>query len=148
MIVVRHNRIDSKSMTELRKSARSESVSFRVVKNSLLKLSIQEDMPDVANHIKGPMGVFLAQDPVAASKVISHFSKKKKDLFVPLVGIVSGKVINAEDVAVLATLPNFDQMRSILLRTLLAPATSLVRMLKEPQASLVRIVSSYNQKNA
>jgi len=147
MIVVRHTGIDSNSMTDLRRNAREENVLFRVVKNSLLKLSIQEGVSDLSSHIKGPIGVFLSQDPVSASKLVGNFSKKKKGLFAPIVGIVSGKVISAKDVDVLATLPNFDEMRSILLRTILSPATSLVRMLKESQSSLVRVISSYNLKN-
>ena len=147
MIVVRHTGIDSQSMNDLRKSSRSENVSFRVVKNNLLKLSIRENASDIASHVKGPIGVFLSQDPVAASRVISNFAKKKKDSFVPLVGVVSGRVISAKDVAIFATLPSLDQMRSILLRTLLAPATSLARTLQAPVTSLVRVMSLYNQKN-
>jgi large subunit ribosomal protein L10 len=148
MIVVRHTGIDSQSMNDLRRSSRSENVSFRVVKNSLLKLSIQKDVSDIASHVKGSIGVFLSQDPVAASRVISNFAKKKKEAFVPLVGVVSGEIVSAKDVSILATLPSLDQMRSILLRTLLAPATSLVRILQAPHSSLARVMSLYNQKNA
>lgn len=128
MIVVHHSGIDSQSMNDLRRASRSESVSFHVVKNSLLKLAIRDENGDLSGQIKGPVGVFLSQDPVAASKIVSGFAKKKKGMFAPLVGTVSGKVITANDIQVFATLPNFDQMRSILLSTILAPVTSLARV--------------------
>jgi large subunit ribosomal protein L10 len=146
MILVRHSGIDCHSMTSLRRSAHSEGVSFRVVKNTLLERSLQEASSEISQHIKGPMGVFLSQDPVAAAKVASTFSKKNKDRFVALVGIVSGKVVQSRDIGVLASLPGPDQMRAMLLRVISAPATSLARTLKEPSASVARVISSYNQK--
>lgn len=136
MIIVRHKGIDSESMNDLRRASHSEGVSFRIVKNRLLKLSMKGDFPDIADHVKGPTGVFLSQDPVSVSKIIINFAKKKKDAFEPLVGVVSGEIVDAKKVAFFATLPSFDEMRSILLRTLLAPATSLAR-----------VISLHGQKN-
>jgi large subunit ribosomal protein L10 len=147
MIVVRHNGIDSVSMTDLRRSAHAENVSFRVVKNSLFKLSVKDLSSEISSHIKGPVGVFLSEDPVAASKVVSAFSKKKKESFVPLLGLFSGNVVGVEEVHAFAALPSFDEMRSVFLRTLLDSLTSLVRTLNATQTAFVQTIFLHNQNN-
>jgi ribosomal protein L10 len=48
-----------------------------------------------------------------------------------VIGVVEGEVLDAGRVSYLATLPSLDEMRSILLRTMLAQPTRLVRVLKK-----------------
>jgi large subunit ribosomal protein L10 len=141
IIVVRHDGVGSELTSQIRQAARKENMSFRIVKNSLFKLSLPESAKGFSDRVKGPIGVFLAQDPVAASKAIVSFGKKKKN-FSPIVGIVSGKVVDEKEIAVFSTLQSLEQTRATLLRTLSAPATSLLRTLKEPQASLVRLIAA------
>lgn len=145
MIVVQHSGLNAGELSGLRQDVHAQGVTFQVVKNSLVRRVLQDQFPDVSERIRGPVGVFFSQNPVAAAKIVSSFSKKKKERFLPLVGVLSKKTIQADAVESLASLPDMDQMRAILLRTLLAPATALVRTIAEPSAAMARVVSSYNQ---
>jgi large subunit ribosomal protein L10 len=134
-VVVRHSGINSESMSNLRKVARSNDVAFSVVKNSLLKLSVNNSMsslaPDITEHVRGGIGVFVSSDALSASRVAHQCAKENKDNMSVVIGVIEGEVLDAGRVSYLATLPSLDEMRSILLRTMLAQPTRLVRVLKK-----------------
>jgi len=96
--------------------------------------------------VQGAFGVIFAQDPVAAAKVVEEFSKKREADFYPIGGFVDGTVITRAEIKQLSELPSLPQLRAQLLGVLNAPATKLLRTLKEPGASLVRVLDAYGKK--
>jgi len=134
-VVVRHSGINSESMSNLRRVARSNDVAFSVVKNTLLKLSVKNSMsslePDITGHVHGNIGVFMSSDALEASRVAHQCAKDNKGNMSVVIGVVEGEVLDAGRVSYLATLPSLDEMRSIVLRTMLAQATRFVRILKK-----------------
>jgi len=60
---------------------------------------------------------------------------------------VEQKILNAEDVIALSTLPSKDVMRSMLLNTMLAPATSLVRVMNAPMLNVLYVLKALEEKN-
>lgn len=146
MIVVRQVGLSAEAFTQLRKSARSGGASFQVVKNNLAKRAFLDNETGAQEWFKGPLGVFFSQDPVAASKVIEEFSKKRESNFYPIGGILNGKNLSKEDIKQLATLPSLDQLRGQILSLINGPASKLVRTVKEPGQALARVLSSYIKK--
>jgi large subunit ribosomal protein L10 len=146
MIVVRQVGLSASAVSLLRKSARAGGVVFQVVKNNLAKRAFEGDASGIRDCFKGPLGVFFSQDPVAASKIIDDFSKKREDSFYPIGGILNNKNLSREDIKRLATLPTLDQLRSQILGMLMAPATKLVGTINAPAQSLVRVMSAKNKK--
>jgi large subunit ribosomal protein L10 len=130
-------------MTEFRAKARAEDVYVRVVKNSLAKRAVEgtefECLKDV---LKGPLLLaFSREDPGAAARVVKAFAKDNEDLATQAVAI-GGQLYGAEDLARLASLPNLDQARAILLGVLQAPLTQFVRTVAEPPSMLARVLAA------
>ena len=128
-------------MTEFRVKARSEGVYVRVIKNTLAKRAIQgTDYECLAEVLKGPLLLaFSREDPGAAARVIRDFAKANEDLATKAV-VIGRTLYGAEDLNRLASLPNLDQARGMLLGILQAPLAQLVRTLAEPPAMLARVL--------
>ncbi len=64
-------------MTELRRRMRQAGVTYVVVKNTLAKRALAaSDITVLDQHLKGPTGLVLAKDPLAAAKVITEFARE------------------------------------------------------------------------
>jgi large subunit ribosomal protein L10 len=133
-------------MTEFRAKARSEGVYVRVVKNSLAKRAVVgTEFECLTDVLQGPLLLaFSREDPGAAARVVKGFAKENEDLATKAV-VIGGTLYGPEDLGRLASLPNLDQARAILLGVLKAPLTKLVGTLAEPPAMLVRVLGSRNE---
>lgn len=130
-------------MTEFRAQARNEGVYVRVVKNTLAKRAIEgTEFECLKESLQGPLLLaFSREDPGAAARVIKSFAKDNDALLTKAVAI-GGGLYGPEDLDRLASLPNLDQARAILLGVLQAPLTQLVRTLAEPPAMLARALGA------
>lgn len=130
-------------MTEFRAKARNEGVYVRVVKNTLAKRAIEgTEFECLKDSLQGPLLLaFSRDDPGAAARVIKSFAKENDALLTKAVAI-GGGLYGPEDLDRLASLPNLDQARAILLGVLQAPLTQLVLTLAEPPAMLARALGA------
>ena len=147
MVLVRQVGLSADLVAQLRRKARSEEVSFQVVKNSLARKALQGAALGVADEFSGPVGVFFSENPVAIAKIIEDFTKKREDKFFPLAGVLSGNVLTSSDIKRLASLPTLEALRAQLLGLINAPARNLLLTIKEPSACMARVLSSYVQKH-
>jgi len=131
-------------MTEFRAKARDEGVYVRVIKNTLAKRAIEgTDFECLGEALQGPILLaFSREDPGAAARIIKEFAKENEALATKAVAI-GGTLYGAEDLGRLASLPNLDQARGMLLGVIQAPLTQLVRTLVEPPAMLARVLAAH-----
>ena len=133
-------------MTEFRAKARDRGVYVRVVKNTLAKRAIEgTEFECLTEVLRGPLLLaFSREDPGAAARVVKGFAKDNEDLATTAVAI-GGVLYGPEDLSRLASLPNLDQARSMLLGVLQAPLTQLVRTLAEPPGMLARVLGARSE---
>jgi large subunit ribosomal protein L10 len=137
-------------MTALRKDARENSVTLRVVRNTLAKRALQgTDYECVNDSLAGPsLFGFSMEDPGAAARLFKDFAKEYDDFEVKALA-VSGQMLGAEQLDVLAKLPTRDQALSMLMSVMKAPATKLVQTMNEVPGKLVRTLAAVrDQKEA
>jgi large subunit ribosomal protein L10 len=136
-------------MTEFRARARNEGVYVRVIKNTLAKRAVEgTDFECLKEALQGPLLLaFSREDPGAAARIIKEFAKENEDLATKAVAI-GGTLYGAEDLGRLASLPNLDQARAMLLGVLQAPASKLVRTLAEPPGMLARVLGARGEASA
>ena len=137
-------------MTALRKDARESSVTLRVVRNTLAKRALEGTEYECVNDsLAGPsLFGFSMEDPGAAARLFKDFSKENETFEVKALA-VSGQMLGAEQLDVLAKLPTRDQALSMLMSVMNAPATKLVRTLNEVPGKLVRTLAAVrDQKEA
>ena len=103
--------LDVASITELRRKLRSASVEFLVVKNTLARLAVdQAGVPELKNFLEGPTSLaFGYDDPVVPVRVLADFAKKHERPKIRS-GLLEGKVLTAEQIAGVASLPSREEL--------------------------------------
>ncbi len=137
-------------MTALRKDARDNSVTLRVVRNTLAKRALAgTDYECVNDSLVGPsLFGFSMEDPGAAARIFKDFAKENESFEVKALA-VSGQILGADQLDVLAKLPTRDQALSILMSVMSAPVTKLVQTMNEVPGKLVRTLAAVrDQKEA
>ncbi|HEX5418513.1 MAG TPA: 50S ribosomal protein L10 [Gammaproteobacteria bacterium] len=136
-------------MTELRAAARNSGVYLKVVKNTLAKRAIAGTSFECMREVfRGPLVLaFSKEDPGAAARVVKGFSKDH-DKLVTVALSIGGELYGAADIDRLASLPNLDEARAMLLGLLNAPLSQFVRVLAEPGAMLARVLKARGDQAA
>ncbi|ALO47098.1 50S ribosomal protein L10 [Pseudohongiella spirulinae] len=137
-------------LTALRKTAREQGVYLRVVRNTLLKRAVEGTQYECINDaLTGPtILAFSMEDPGAAARVLKDFAKANDKFEVKALS-VGGKLLGADQIDALATLPTYDQAVSMLMSVMLAPVTKLVRTFNEVPTKVTRAVAAVrDQKQA
>lgn len=131
LIAVEYAGTTVEQMTAMRKKARESSVYLRVVKNTLASRAVAgTEFEVVKDALVGPLlYAFSMEEPGAAGRLIKEFAKSNDKLKAKIVAW-EGKLLPAEHVDVLASLPTREQALAMLARVLAEPATMFARVIK------------------
>ena len=108
--------LNVKRMTELRRRLRKAGVEYVVIKNTLALRAVSE-AGMAGQALKGPTGVVVAKDAIAAAKLLTDFAKENDAKPSVKGGLYEGNVIDEATVKKLASLPTRDEALSILVGT-------------------------------
>src|ERR687895_1981164 len=86
--------LNVKRMTELRRRLRKSGVEYVVIKNTLALRAVNESGL-VSERLKGPTGLVLSRDPVAAAKVLSDFAKENDAKPTVKGGLLDGRAVDS-----------------------------------------------------
>ena len=127
-------------MTDYRRRMADTGAKVKVAKNRLAKLALKDtDAAGITDLFEGATCIAYSKDPISAAKVAVKYAKDNEKLVI-LGGAMGKTILDAKSVKALAELPSLDELRATLLNLLNAPATQLVRTIKEPGASLARVI--------
>lgn len=109
------------SLNKLRVTARAQGVYLHVLKNTLARRAVAGTPFEVASEsMVGPLIYGFSEDAVAAAKVIADFAKGNDKLVIKA-GAYAGKVLDADGVKALASIPSKEVLLSQLAGLLKAP---------------------------
>ena len=137
--------LNVKSMTELRRRLRKQGVEYVVIKNTLALRAVNESGL-VGERLKGPTGIVVAKDPVAAAKVITDFAKENDQRPAVKGGMFDGRAVNAAQVAKLANMPSREQMLSQLGGYMQAPMTQMVSAMNSLLSNFAGVVEALRKQ--
>ena len=101
--------LNVKRMTELRRRLRRAGVEYVVIKNTLALRAVNESGM-TGTRLRGPTGIVVGNDPVAAAKVLSDFAKENEQRPEVKGGMLDGQAIQPAQVQKLASLPSREQL--------------------------------------
>ena len=135
--------VASNDMTALRASARENQITLRVVRNTLAKRALEgTEYECVTSTLTGPsLFGFSMEDPGAAARLFKDFASDNKEFEVKALS-VSGELLGADQLDVLAKLPTRDQALATLMSVMQAPVVKLVRTANEFPGKLVRVMAA------
>ena len=139
--------LDVQNITRLRKLFFEADVDYKVAKNTLIKLAIDDNaIPNIESVLKGSTAIAISYDePIAPAKVIKEFTK---DNDLPNVKgiILDGEFIPGEEFKKLADLPSKDELLSQLAAMLHSPLQKLASMLNSPLQNFASVLKSLKEK--
>ena len=137
-------------VSKLRDTFRAKGIEYKVVKNTFVQqaLSDQPWVKKLDDVLKGMTGVAWSfEEPSAAARVLKDFVKENEKLKIKA-GLLEGQVLAPKAVEEqLATLPNKDEARAMLLATLMAPAQRMVMLLNAAPREFVGLLAAKQRKD-
>ena len=148
VVITRNLGMSVAQSTALRTKIRDAGASYKVAKNRLTKLAVQDTAYEgISDLLTGPTAIATSVDPVAAAKAIVDFAKTTDKIEI-VGGSLGTLVLNAEGVKALATMPSLDELRAKLIGLIQAPATKIAQLATAPAAKLARVFAAYAEKEA
>ncbi|MFN4240023.1 MAG: 50S ribosomal protein L10 [Erythrobacter cryptus] len=148
VVVTRNLGMTVAQSTELRGKMREAGAAYKVAKNRLAKLALQDTAyVGLSDMLTGPVGLAWSKDPVAAAKAAVDFAKANDKL--EIVGGAMGSVVLDEaGIKALAAMPSLDELRAKLIGLVNAPATKIAQVVTAPAAKVARVFAAYADKAA
>jgi large subunit ribosomal protein L10 len=133
---------------DLRDKVRDAGASFRVTKNTLMKIALKGTDAETLSHLfKGPTGLVAGSDPVGVAKAVADFAAKNDKLTV-VAGLMNGRFISADQVKALSKLPSLNELRGSIVGLIIAPATKIAGVLQAPAGQLARLMAAKSKKES
>ncbi|MCB0284259.1 MAG: 50S ribosomal protein L10 [Calditrichae bacterium] len=141
--------IDVATVTDIRKKFRDQNIEYKVLKNRLAKISLNNaGINDLDSYLNGVNTFVIGyDDPVAPAKIFEDFNKKKEILKLKVV-LFEGKVFEAEQAKEIAKLPTREVLLSQLVGMLQSPMTKLAATLNAPMQKMAGVLNALKDKKA
>jgi large subunit ribosomal protein L10 len=149
MYLASYSGVTMKAVDNLRAKAREGGSEVHVVKNTLFSIAMKNAGMELNTSLmEGSTLIgFALQDPPSLAKVFADFTKGSETVKIKG-GFLGTQSLTPSEVKAMADLPPLPVMQAILLGTILAPASQLVRTLAEPARSLAAVLKAYSDKGA
>ncbi len=148
VVVTRNLGLSVAQSTQLRAKLREAGASYKVAKNRLAKLALEDTQyTGLDEYLSGPTALAYSVDPVAAAKAAVDFAKSNDRLEI-VGGSMGGQMLDEAGVRSLASMPSLDELRGKLVGLVNAPATKIAQVVNAPAAKLARVFGAYGAKDA
>jgi large subunit ribosomal protein L10 len=137
--------LNEKRMTDLRRRLRKAGVEYVVIKNTLALRAVNESGL-VGERLRGPTGVVIGTDPVAAAKVLTDFARENDQKPGIKGGMFDGRSIDTDQVKRLATMPSREQMLAELGAGLMSPLAAFAGALNGMMYQMVGALEALRQQ--
>jgi large subunit ribosomal protein L10 len=141
-----------REVEELREALRKEGMTYRVTKNTLLRLASKNN-PALAEidpaAFTGPTALAMGfDDEMAPARVIFQYAKTHQAL--EIVGAITadGQVLDAAQVKALATLPSREQLIAQVVGTIAAPLSGFVGVMSGNVRSIINVLNALSEAKA
>ncbi len=129
MIVSEYRGLTVREIAEIRRALRKQDVTYRVVKNRLMRIAAQDTLGDALDPLlTGPTAIAFGNDEAGTAKAVIDATRPYK--IVKITGaLLGGKAIDADGVTRLATLPPREVLLARLAGAIQSPTATLASLL-------------------
>lgn len=149
IVVADFQGLDVESVTDLRDRFRAAGVEYLVVKNTLLKKSVEgTERETISPLFKGNSAIaFHQEDPAAPAKIMTEYVRENPKLVLKGAWL-DGNLLDENGVKALATLPGKDELRAKLLSVFQGSGTRVVRLLSAAPTSFVQVLMAREKQQS
>ena len=141
--------LDVAAMTDMRRRAREQSISLRVVPNRLARKALEGTQHIcLQESLTGPnLLASVQQDSGSLARLMRDFIKEHETLQIRAIS-VDGHLLPGEELRSVASMPSREQALSMLIGTLSAPVAKLAQTLAAVPQKLVMTLDAYAKEKA
>jgi large subunit ribosomal protein L10 len=147
-IVSEYRGLKVSEIAEIRRALRKQDVSYRVVKNRLMRIAATESNVDALSPLlTGPSAIAFGTDEVATARAVLDATRPYKVVKVKG-AVVGGKALDADGVQKLALLPPREVLLAQLAGVFNAPATQVAGLLSANLRNLASLLAQVQEQRA
>ena len=147
VMITHYQGLNVVQLDELRSDLRENGILFKITKNRITKIAIKETpVKELEKYFTGPTAAAISSDPITTAKILTKFAKSHDKLKI-VAGFMDGKVLDKNEVAIIATLPSLEESRAKIVGILTSPAQKLVSILLAPGSKIVSLARAKSLKN-
>ena len=146
VMIAHYKGLNVKELDKIRNEMRENGIFFKVTKNRITKLALKETKyKELDKFFSGPTATAISSDPIISAKILAKYAKGNSALKI-VAGFMDGKVLEAKDVAQIATLPTLDEARAKIVGILSAPAQKILSILLAPGSKIAMLAHAKSKK--
>ena len=148
VLVTGYRGLDVSQMAELRAALRDAETIYKIYKNTLVRLALEEGTPEsLVDMVSGPTALaFVGKDPGAAAKALKEFASANEALIIKG-GLLNGEVLDEAQVRELADLPSRDELLTSLAGGLAAPLQQIASMMNNLLLEMAQLLQALSDKS-
>jgi len=125
--LVRSDNIDTATVTELKKELKNNNANFRVLKNTIFKIALQdtEQPVEIQNFDGATAVIYFDQDPTIPARLIRDIQEETEQMNAKG-GVFEGEFLSEEKVIQLAEIPSRQELLGMLVGSMSAPLTGFM----------------------
>ena len=148
VILTEYRGLAVKQLGALRSTLRPAGASFRVFKNTLVRIAAHQNGVDADAMLTGPTAIaFVKGDAVEVAKVLREFAKTNQNLVVKG-GLLGTRVLDAKQVSALADMPPRQQVLAEIAGLFAAPLSQFANLLAAPPRDIAYAIQALVDKQA
>lgn len=144
MIVSEYRGLKVKEISDIRRALRKSSVSYRVVKNRLMRIAARENpaADALSPLLTGPTAIAFGNDDAATARAVLDAVRPYAKIVRITGGVLGASRIDADDVTRLATLPSREVLLSEALGAISAPMSTVAGLFDAPLRDVAGLVDA------
>jgi large subunit ribosomal protein L10 len=148
LIVSEYRGLSVKEIGEIRRSLRKQDVTYRVVKNRLMKIAASDTRGSALDaFLVGPTAIAFGTDEARTARAVIDAVRPFKQVRITG-GLLGDRAIDADGVTRLATLPARDVLLAQLAGALAAPLASTAGLFDAPLRDVAGLVAALADQRA
>ena len=147
MIVSEYRGLTVKEISEIRRALRKQNVTYRVVKNRLMRIAAQDNAAAEALSplLTGPTAIAFGTDEAATAKAVLDATRPFKIVKITG-GVLGSRAITADSVGKLAALPSREVLLAEAVGAIVAPMSTVAGLFDAPLRDVPGLVQALIEK--
>ena len=147
VMIAHYQGLNVNELDKIRDEMRKSGIFFKVTKNRITKIALKDTKyKELEKFFSGPTAAAISSDPIMSAKILAKYAKRGSKLKL-VAGYMDGKVLEAEDVAKIATLPTLDEARAKIIGILSTPAQKFLSILLAPGSKIAILAHEKSKKS-
>jgi large subunit ribosomal protein L10 len=144
MIVSEYRGLKVKEISEIRRALRKSNVTYRVVKNRLMRIAAQDNAAAEALSplLVGPTAIAFGTDEAGTAKALLDATRPYNKIVRITGGVLGSRAIDADSVTRLAALPSREVLLAEAVGAIVAPLSTTAGLFDAPLRDVIGLVQA------